>query len=116
MTQITFVDCLSGKPVKTVEVELTSDLVKTDATSTQKSSDDKEVREDSMTDYSAFSIEFDRDGTWDIWHGDHKIASKVEPKKVSEIIHKEIAVPPGEKDQWFQVWHRRPLRTKHAHE
>ena len=42
MTEITFVDCFSGKPVKTVEVELTSDLVKTDATSTQKSSDDKE--------------------------------------------------------------------------
>ena len=68
MTGITFVDCLSGKPVKTIEVELTSDLVKTDATSTQKSSDDKEVKEDSMTDYSAFSIELDRDGTWDIWH------------------------------------------------
>ena len=69
-----------------------------------------------MTDFDAFSIELDRDGTWDIWHGDHKIASKVAPKKVSEIIHKEIAVPPSEKDQWYGVWHKRRLRKRHVHE
>jgi len=64
----------------------------------------------------AFCVEPHRDGTYDIWHGDHKIASNLEPKKVSEIIHKEIAIPANEKDQWHPVWHRRPLRTKHAHE
>ena len=69
-----------------------------------------------MTDFDAFSIELDRDGTWDIWHGDHKIASKVTPKKVSEIIHKQIAVPASESDLWSCTWHKKRLRTKHAHE
>ena len=64
----------------------------------------------------AFCVEPHRDGTYDIWHGDHKIASKVQPKKVSDILHKEIAVPASEKDQWYSVWHKRRLRTKHAHE
>jgi hypothetical protein len=69
-----------------------------------------------MTNLAAISIEHDRDGTWDIWRGDHKLASKVPANKVGEIIHKQIAIPADEQGLWTCTWYKHKLRQSHAFE